>query len=145
MSYISSLYHVVFGTYKRKPTLNLEYSDRLYAVIGSIIKKRQCKAIVINGVSDHLHILLSLHPQVALSSLMRDIKSQSSVWLKESGLFPAFDGWAKEYGAFSVSANHKDPVYKYIQNQRIHHKKVSSESEFERLILKSGLQIYKGS
>ncbi|MDE6339451.1 MAG: transposase [Muribaculaceae bacterium] len=144
MSYVSSLYHVVFGTYERKATLNPDNSDHLYALLASEIKKLKSKALIINGVKNHLHILLSLSPQVSLSDLMREIKSHSSIWAKQSGLFPLFDGWAQEYGAFSLSASHKDAVYKYIENQQIHHLTVSDDDEFERLVTKAGLMIYRG-
>ncbi|MBD5339975.1 MAG: transposase [Bacteroides sp.] len=144
MSYVSSLYHVVFGTFERKGTLNPENSSQMYAFLGSEIKKMKSKAFIINGVRNHLHILLSLSPEVALSDLMREIKSHSSVWAKQSGLFPGFDGWAKEYGAFSLSASHRDAVYKYIESQQSHHLTVSDEEEFERLVTKAQLRIYKG-
>lgn len=143
MSYVTSLYHVVFTTYNRQPVICTESKENLYRVISAQIKEMKSKALIINGVQDHIHILLSLSPQIALSDLMRDIKAKSSVWAKSSGLFPLFKGWEKEYGAFSLSANHKEAVYEYIKNQDIHHDQVSLENEFERLIMKAGLTLYR--
>ena len=143
MSYVTSFYHVVFSTKERKATLNPENSGDLYAIIGAEIKKMKSKALIVNGMKNHIHILLSLSPEVALSNLMREVKSHSSVWAKESGLFPIFDGWSGEYGAFSLSASHKDAVYKYIENQQAHHLTVSDDEEFERLVTKAGLKIYR--
>lgn len=143
MSYVTSYYHVVFGTFERHQTINREHSDDLYAVIGSQINQLHSKALIINGVQDHIHILLSLSPMVALSDLMRNVKSQSSVWAKASGFFPHFKGWSKEYGAFSLSASHKDAVYKYIEQQREHHLVATTEAEFERLVTKAGLQFFR--
>lgn len=97
---------------------------------------------IINGTQDHLHLLIGLHPCVALSSLMRDIKSKSSVWAKASGKFPLFNGWEHEYGAFSLSFSHKEAVYNYIKDQRIHHNTVPLEAEYRRLIIKAGLKYY---
>lgn len=144
MSYVTSYYHVVFGTVNRIGSLNPDHSDKLYAVLGAEISQLKSKAYIINGVRNHLHILLSLSPEIALSDLMRQIKSKSSVWAKKSGLFPIFDGWANQYGAFSLSASHVDAVYKYIEGQQAHHLYVSDDEEFERLVTKAGLKIYRG-
>lgn len=144
MSYVSSLYHVVFGTANRIGSLNPENSDKLYAVLASEISQKKSKAYIINGVKNHVHILLSLSPEVALSDLVRHIKCNSSKWIKQSELFPIFDGWSHEYGAFSLSASHTDAVYKYIENQQQHHLMVSEDEEFERLVTKAGLRIYRG-
>ncbi|WP_300878463.1 IS200/IS605 family transposase, partial [uncultured Duncaniella sp.] len=98
MSYISSLYHVVFTTHHRKPVITNAHREALYRVIASEIKRLKCKAFIINGIQDHIHILLSLHPTVALSDMMRDVKSKSSVWAQASGLFPLFVGWDLRLG-----------------------------------------------
>ncbi|MDE7141444.1 MAG: IS200/IS605 family transposase [Muribaculaceae bacterium] len=140
---MTSLYHVVFSTRNRQPVIGTENKEHLYRVIAAQIKEMKSKALIINGMQDHIHILLSLSPQVALSKLMRDIKAKSSVWAKSSGLFPLFQGWEKEYGAFSLSANHKEAVYDYIKDQGVHHDRVSLENEFERLVMKAGLTFYR--
>ena len=144
MSYVSSLYHIVFSTYCRKASINNDNRHNLYAVIANEIKKTKSKVLIINGMPDHIHILLNLHPTIALSTLIRTIKSSSSVWAKSSGLFPMFDGWEKEYGAFSISNSHKDAVYQYILNQQIHHQTVRGEDEYLKLIYKAGLTYYEG-
>ena len=142
MSYVSSLYHIVFSTYLRQPVLNSDYASNLYAVIASEIKSENCKPIIINGTHDHIHILLHLHQNVALSHLVRVIKSKSSIWTKSSSLFPLFCGWEKEYGAFSISNVHKNAVYEYIKNQKAHHASSTYENEYSRLITKAGLTRY---
>ena len=144
MSYVVSLYHLVFTTHCRQAVINESHCEDLYRVLASEITKSGSKALIINGVQDHVHILHSLSPQVALSALVRDIKSKSSVWMKSSGLFPLFDGWEKEYGAFSLSANHKDAVYQYIAGQKSHHADCNLDNEFRRLVMKAGLKLYEG-
>lgn len=101
-----------------------------------------CKALIVNGVENHIHVLLSLDANVALSSIMRDLKSQSSLWAKRSGYFPMFEGWASEYGAFSLSSSHRQAVYDYIANQQNHHIDKNLDYEFKRLVLKNGLTFY---
>lgn len=144
MSYVVSLYHVVFTTLRREAVIEESHCENLYRVLAAEILKHKSRALIINGVYDHIHILLGLSPQIALSDLIREIKSRSSVWMKSSGLFPLFQGWEKEYGAFSISASHKDAVYNYILGQKEHHASVNLESEFRRLLMKAGLRYYEG-
>ena len=144
MSYVVSLYHVVFTTLRREPVISETHCENLYRVLASEIARHKSKALIINGMHDHIHILLSLSPQMALSDLIREIKSRSSVWMKSSGLFPLFKGWEKEYGAFSLSASHKDAVYNYILGQKEHHSNVNLDGEFRRLLMKAGLRFYEG-
>ena len=142
MSYVSSLYHSVFSTYCRKPVIGNTNRHQLYSILAKQIQETRSKALIINGVSDHIHILLNLHQGVALSTLIRDIKSKSTVWAKTSGLFPGFEGWEREYGAFSISNTHKDSVYQYIKNQETHHSRVVAIDEYRALIAKAGLTFY---
>lgn len=143
MSYVVSLYHVVFTTLRREAVINENHCENLYRVLASEIAKHKSRALIINGMHDHIHILLSLSPQIALSDLIREVKSRSSVWMKSSGLFPLFKGWEKEYGAFSLSASHKDAVYGYISGQKEHHANVGLDGEFRRLLMKAGLRFYE--
>lgn len=143
MSYVTAYYHIVFSTHCREAVLTSTYGKNLHSVIASIIKKKGCKALIVNGVENHIHALINLNPNIALADLMRDIKSQSSLWAKNSGLFPMFKGWGEEYGAFSLSASHRQAVYEYVANQEAHHKDKKLEEEFERLVLKNGLVFYE--
>lgn len=140
MSFVTSYYHIVFATYKRRPVLSVQYRQNLFRVLSANIAKKDCKALIINGVEDHVHILLSLNPNVALSNLMRDLKSQSSYWMSKCGYFPSFEGWSAEYGAFSLSASHRQSVYEYIRNQEVHHSTEPIDKEINTLVTKNGLQ-----
>ena len=142
MSYVTSYYHIIFTTYRRQAVITNDHREDLYRIIASQIADSGCRAHIINGVHNHVHILLSLNPNVALSDLMRNVKSKSSVWMKKSGFFPMFEGWGKEYGAFSLSASHRQPVYDYIASQQTHHSVNDLESEFKNLVLKNGLVFY---
>lgn len=74
---------------------------------------------------------------------MRDLKRSTSLWMKESGYFPTFKGWQKEYAAFNISFSHKDAVASYINSQQEHHQKLNFEAEYQRLVLKNGLVYYQ--
>ena len=90
-------------------------------------------------MEDHLHILCDLNPTIALSDYLRDLKTSSSIWLKQSGKFPAFDGWADGYAALTYSWKDKETIVNYIKNQKEHHKKETFEDELRRLLLEHGI------
>jgi len=99
-SYRQLLYHIVFRTKNGMPSINPEHADQLFSYITGIIKNKNSHLYRINGTENHLHILTDLHPSYALSDFIRELKVSTSVWMKERGLFPSFDGWADGYGSF---------------------------------------------
>ena len=140
MSAVSSMFHVVINTYRRQMTIPDETSEHMYRYIWSIIKSRNCRLYRINGIGNHIHMLIELSPTMALSDLVRDIKQGSSKWAKQQVYFPQFSGWGKEYGAFSVGQREKDVVVNYIINQREHHKSRPFEDEYRAIIEDCGLE-----
>jgi len=72
---------------------------------------------------------------------MRELKVSISVWMKESVLFPSFNGWANGYGSFTCSYMDLGDLINYIKNQQEHHKKKSFEEEYRSLIMQSGSKI----
>ncbi|GHV58168.1 hypothetical protein FACS1894182_09250 [Bacteroidia bacterium] len=94
-SYRQILYHIVFCTHNRENTIPREHQEFLYKYIWGIIKKRNSVLYRINGTENHIHILSDLHPTVALSDYIKEIKIASNRWMKESGRFPLFMGWAQ--------------------------------------------------
>jgi REP element-mobilizing transposase RayT len=129
MSKTSCLYHIVICTRNRKPTITESYKRELYAYIFGIIKAKNCKLIRINGIANHIHILVDLNPTIALSVFVQELKRSSSAWLQASPLFPLFEAWGHEYCAFSKSTADKTSVVEYIKNQEVHHKVKTFEDE----------------
>ncbi len=86
--------------------------------------------MIINGVSDHVHILLGIKPDCKLSDLVRDIKANSSKWVNENRLVPGKFEWQTGFGAFSVSTSGINKVIQYIEHQEEHHRKKSLRSEY---------------
>ena len=134
MSYRQILYHTVFGTKHRKPTIAEPHCNELYGYIWGVIKNKNCKLFRINGVEDHIHILSDLHPSVALADFVKDIKVASSLWMKASGLFLDFEEWAECYGAFTYSVKERDRIINYIKKQKEHHQKVTFPDEYKSLL-----------
>lgn len=142
MSYVQSLYHVVICTKYRAMTINSDNKEHLYKYIWGVVNKNKSKVIAINGIPNHIHMLVELHPTIAIADLVRDIKRASSYYAKGSELFPLFDGWTAEYAAFSASYSMKDRIVQYIDNQELHHSKEPLESEYKRLTILHGLSYY---
>ena len=140
MSKTISLHHIVFGTKHRLSTINDTHREDLYRFIWHLLKERNCFLCRINGMPDHIHLLIDLNPNQALSVLMKELKTYTSQWMKKSGYFPVFEGWGKGYYAASVSFNDKDSVVKYIIDQQAHHQSASYENEMKGLYKRNCLQ-----
>lgn len=132
MSYAQIYFHIVFGTKDHLPLIAYAWEDEMYRYLGGIIAGQKCVPIEINGMPDHVHILLRASPVVALSDLVRDVKANSSKWARRSK-DPKF-GWQRRFGAFSVSESKADTVQRYIRRQKIRHQKQSFEEEYRELL-----------
>ncbi len=139
-SYKQIYYQIVFGTKYRKPTIAEPHCEALYKYIWGIINNKKCKLLRINGIEDHIHIFSDLHPSVALADYVKEIKVASSIWMKESGLFPDFEGWQDGYGAFTYSVRAKDMIINYVKNQKEHHKKETFYDEYKRLLIENEIE-----
>jgi putative transposase len=117
-TYTQILYQIVFSTKKRERTLIKDNRKELFTYIWGILQNKKCHLYRINGVEDHLHIVTHLHPTVALSGLIKDIKVASSGYIKEKALFPDFSAWQEGYGAFTYSIKDKDRLIDICQKSR---------------------------
>lgn len=140
MSYTYLLYHIVIRTKRSEPTITEAYERDLYAYIYSFIRGYNCALYRVNGMPDHVHILMSLRPTLALSDFMRDLKTATSKMLKGSkDKFPRFDGWESEYFACTVSQSQKESLRQYIMGQKEHHKRINGRDEIIRLCVENGV------
>ncbi|MEO8769712.1 MAG: IS200/IS605 family transposase [Ferruginibacter sp.] len=139
-TYRQIYYQIVFGTKYRKPTINPLYDKDLYRYIWGIIENKKCKLYRINGIEDHIHIMSDLHSTICLADYVQDIKVASSIWMKETGKFPAFEGWQDGYGAFTYSVRERDMIFNYIKKQKAHHQKENFYDEYKRLLIENGIE-----
>lgn len=133
-TYTQIIYQIIFSTSNRIACLHQENRAELFKYISGIIKNKKSHLYRINGVKDHLHIVTHLHPTVALSDLVKDIKVASSIKIKETGWFKNFTSWQDGYGAFTYSIKEKDKLIEYVKNQEEHHKEISFRDEFIQLL-----------
>ena len=137
-SFVCLHYHLVFSTKNRVPFITPEIEPRLWEYLAGTVRGLGGTPIQIGGVEDHVHLLVTLRQEPALSTILRDIKASSSGWLHDT--FPEASDfwWQGGYAAFTVSHSNIDVVKTYIANQREHHQqlKMSFPDELRRLLTK---------
>jgi len=141
MAYTQILYHIVLRTKRSEPSIAQENVSSLYKYIWGIIKNKKGKLYRINGMEDHIHILSDLHPSFALADYVKNIKVATSLWMKQSSDFPAFQGWGEGYAAFTYSYKEKEVLINYIKNQQAHHQKEDTQNELKRLWIENGMEL----
>ena len=126
--------HIVFAVQNRNRIIQEMHREQLQKYITGIIQKRGSKLISIYCMPDHTHIFIGCNPAVALSDLVRDIKSVSTNFINESKWFKNKFYWQNGFGAFSYSKSHIGRVAKYIENQQEHHKRESFKEEYLKFL-----------
>lgn len=135
-TYTQIYIQVVFAVQGRQNLIQPECKDELYKYIAGIIRNHEQKLLVINGVADHVHLLLGLKPNLALSDLVREIKANSSKFINEKGWIKGRFNWQEGFGAFSYGHSQLDSIISYIQNQEKHHQEKSFKDEYLTLLRK---------
>ena len=138
-TYSNLLYHAIFSTKGRCPTISPEIRDDLLAYIGGIVRHLGGKTLIAGGTADHVHLLLELPSHVAVADRLRVVKTNSSRWAHERWPERRLFGWQMGYAAFTVSRSNLDAVRAYILNQEQHHKKVDFRDEFRAFLRKNGI------
>jgi putative transposase len=125
---------LIFAPKYRERLLKNEIRPEIFSFISGIITNRKHKSIIINGMSDHIHILIGLNPNDIISDLVGSIKRNSSTFINNKGWFRGKFHWQDGYGAFSYGRSQLDRVYKYIKNQKSHHTKSTFNKEYIELL-----------
>ncbi|HYW73817.1 MAG TPA: IS200/IS605 family transposase [Pyrinomonadaceae bacterium] len=126
---VSLLVHLIFSTKNRDPVITAEIEPELFAYIGGILKNHESRLLDAGGTADHVHLLISQSKNVALSALMKDVKKDSSSWIKtKDRRFRNFH-WQDGYGAFSLRQIDVPELNRYIARQKEHHHKRTFQEE----------------
>ena len=134
--------HLVFSTKYREPLLKtLELREHLYAYMAAVLRdKVDSPAIIVGGVEDHVHALVSLSRNVAISQVVKDAKTETTKWLKKQSDSLANMQWQAGYAAFSVSESRVATVERYISNQVDHHRNMTFQDEFRVICSQQGVE-----
>ena len=132
--------HLVFSTKNRQPFLaDRDLRERMHAYLAGTAQGLGSPALIVGGVEDHVHILCNLSRTRTVAETVKELKRESSIWIKkESPQAREFD-WQDGYGAFSISPSHVKALKRYIQDQEQHHKNESFQDELRRLLKKYGI------
>lgn len=135
-SYTQIYIQFVFAVKYRNAVIDTKWEIELYKYITGIVQNNKHKLICINGMPDHIHILVGFHTTQSIADLMRDIKANSSKWINENKLLKERFEWQTGYGAFSYSKSHLQNVINYINNQKTHHQKQTFLNEYKEFLEK---------
>lgn len=140
-TFLSLHYHIVFGTYERRPLIRTQWRSRLHEYLGGTVRGLDAVPESVGGVEDHVQLLVGLRATHCLADFMRELKKASSVWSKENcdPDFARQDG----YAAFTVSATSRDAVKRYIAGQEEHHRKLNYREELEEMLQRAGVEYQK--
>jgi putative transposase len=122
--------HLIFAVKYRESVILDSWKDELYKYITGIVQNNKHKLIVINGMLDHIHLLIGFRPIQSLSDLLQDIKGNSSKWINEKRFIRGKFEWQEGYAAFSYGKSQIKNVINYIENQEEHHKKKTFREEY---------------
>jgi putative transposase len=129
------LLHFIFSTQGRRPLIKQDLRADLFAYLGGIIREMDGTALIINGTTDHVHMLVRLRPVHSAAGIARTVKANSSRWVHEK--WELNFAWQTGYGVFSVSESNVAAVTKYIAGQEEHHRKHSFQEEFVAFLKKN--------
>jgi len=122
--------HIVFAVKGRDNLISTKWKEELYKYITGVIANEGQKLLAINGMPDHIHILIGLKPNISLSNLVRDIKSNSSRFINDRKWIAGKFEWQNGFGAFSYGHSQLTDVINYIRNQEEHHKTRTFREEY---------------
>jgi putative transposase len=139
-TYSRMLIQVVFAVKGRQSLIDPSWEERLYQYITQIVQNKGQKMLAINGIPDHIHLLIGIKPDCCLSDLVREIKKSSNTFINRNKLGNGKFSWQGGYGAFSYGSSQLEIVARYIMNQKSHHQKKTFRDEYIEFLEKFGVE-----
>jgi REP element-mobilizing transposase RayT len=121
---------LVFGVQNREAVLSKNIRPRVFEYMSGIMTKMRHKSIIVNGTSNHVHILLGLNPSISVSDTVHDIKRNSSLFINKNRLCLGRFSWQEGYGGFSYSRSQIPDIFNYIETQELHHQRKTFHEEY---------------
>jgi putative transposase len=137
----SQLYvHYVFAVQNRLCLISDKWKEGLYKYMAGIIEKQDNKLLALNGISDHVHALISMKPDQAPSDLMYSLKRSSSIWINQNRFVRGRFSWQEGFGAFSCGRSQIPLIAGYIENQEKHHQVEPFREEYLKCLLENEIE-----
>ena len=133
MTYWRLHYHIIFSTFERQPILVGEREKMLYGVIYQKAKELDLKIHAVGNVDDHVHIVVSIPPKIAVADCVRHLKGASAYAINHMNGSDGQFKWQEGYGALSVGESSLETVMAYAANQKQHHKDRTMVDVYERI------------
>ncbi|MFO0648217.1 MAG: IS200/IS605 family transposase [Polyangiales bacterium] len=132
-SFTRLVVHCVWSTSNRRPILDERRSARVYGLLARLCADHRCAPLAIGGTADHVHVLVGLHPSLAVADLVRRLKVGTSQFVSHHLGVPDF-AWQNGYGAFSLRAEDTERLRGYVLGQAQHHANHTAVDEWERAV-----------
>lgn len=142
-TYTQLYIQLIFAVKNRNAALHKSNRERVFKYISGIVTQLKHKSIIVNGVSDHVHIFIGENPSISISNTVHDIKRSSSLFINRHKLCQGKFEWQEGYGGYSYSRSQLENVYKYILNQEEHHKKMTFKEEYLEFLRKFEIEYDK--
>jgi REP element-mobilizing transposase RayT len=139
-AYIQNFYHTVFSTKHRAMLITPDLEERLYPFMGGILRDLRCALLSINGMPEHVHLLIRYRADLSHSDMLQQIKGRSSKWINETWPLQEHFSWQEGYGGFTVSKSAVPEVERYIARQKEHHQRMDFKTEFLELLRRHGIE-----
>jgi len=133
-SYTQIHIQFVFAVKYRAALIDNAWKERLHQYMTGIFQQNKHKMLQINSMPDHMHIFIGMRPDQSISSLIQNVKTESSKWIKAEKLCKSPFAWQEGYGAFSYSKSQVPDVVRYIRDQELHHKERTFLDEYRKLL-----------
>jgi REP element-mobilizing transposase RayT len=135
----SILVHLIFSTKNREPFISTAIEQELHPYMAKIFRGLRSPSLTIGGTDDHVHILFSLGRTIEVAELVKEVKSESSKWIKSKGKEFENFYWQRGYGAFSIGQSQVTAVKRYIARQKVHHQRVTFQDEYRKFLKSYGI------
>jgi len=138
-SFASVPLHIIYSTKGRLPFLTDDLLQSILEYFGAVADGCGCRLLASGGVSDHVHLLVSLSRTITIADLIRTLKSSSSRWIHDKYSDRASFAWQSGYAVFGVSESNIQKLKVYIANQHAHHRTVSFQDEYRSFLARHGI------
>ncbi len=139
-SHARVIIHLVFSVRGRRPCLTKDIQSELFSYLSGVLRGEGHTPIAIGGQTDHVHLLFGLSRTQEISKIVEKLKTSTSIWLKTKNPNLSDFHWQAGYGAFGISPKEIEVVSNYIRNQDDHHKHISFQDEYRRILQEFGIE-----